>query len=102
MSGIVNEAEIKYIVNPDYVLREIVGEYMLIPTGKLSMTRNGVITISESAAYLWKKMDEGRTITELCELLLGEYEIDRETALADVKEMVDSMCEVEAVSRIFP
>lgn len=102
MSGIVNEAEIKYIANPDYVLREIVGEYMLIPTGRLSMTTNGVITISESAAYLWKKMDEEKTITELCDLLLLEYDIDRETAIADVKEMVDSMCDVAAVSRIYP
>ena len=100
MSGIVNEEQIKYIANPDYVLREIVGEYMLIPTGKLSMTKNGVITISESAAYLWKKMDEGKTLIELCELLLEEYDIDKETALADVKEMVDSMCEVETISRI--
>ena len=100
MSGTVKETEVKYIANPDYILREIVGEYMLIPTGKLSMTKNGVITISESAAYLWKKMNEGKTIIELCELLLEEYEIDRETALSDVKELVDSMCEVAAISII--
>ena len=99
MSGIVNEAKIKYIANPDYVLREIVGEYMLIPTGKLSMTNNGVITISESAAYLWKKMDEEKTVIELSELLLEEYEIDRETAMSDVKEMVDSMCEKDIVKK---
>lgn len=97
MSGIEKQAEARYLANADYVLREIVGEYMLIPTGKLSMTTNGVVTISESAAYLWKKMDEGKTISQLCELLLKEYEIDRGTALADVSEMINGMVKMDIV-----
>ena len=99
MSDSINGAEARYITNTDYVLREVVGEYMLIPTGKLSMTRNGVVTISESAAYLLKKMDVGRTISQLCDLLLEEYEVDRETALFDVQEMIDSMCQQEIVKK---
>ena len=91
MYGKTENAETKYIANKEYVLREVLGEYMLIPTGKLSMTTNGVITISESAAYLLKKMDEGKTISQLCELLLEEYEVDRETVLSDVNEMVNNM-----------
>ena len=99
MSDNINGAEARYIANTDYVLREVVGEYMLIPTGKLSMTRNGVVTISESAAYLLKKMDVGRTISQLCDLLLEEYEVDRETALFGVQEMIDSMCQQEIVKK---
>lgn len=99
MSEIYKEADAKYIVNSDYVLREIVGEYMLIPTGKLSMTSNGVVTISESAACLWKRMNEGKTVSQLCEMLLEEYDVDRETALSDVNEMVDSMCEMKILKR---
>ena len=99
MSGKESASEAKYTANTDYVLREIVGEYMLIPTGKLSMTKNGVVTISESAAYLWEKMDEGKTVSQLCDLLLEEYEVDRETALSDVNEMVDSMCQMEIIKK---
>ena len=101
MSDKINNTEDRYIANTDYVLREVVGEYMLIPTGKLSMTRNGVVTISESAAYLLKKMNVGRTISQLCDLLLEEYEVDRETALLDVQEMIDSMCQQEIVKKEF-
>lgn len=97
MSGNESQAEIKYITNSDYVLREIVGEYMLIPTGKLSLTTNRVITISESAAYLWGKMDGGKTVSQLCDLLLEEYDVDRETALLDVTEMMDCMCQAGMV-----
>ena len=100
MSGNENQAEVKYIANSDYVLREIAGEFMLIPTGKLSMTTNGVVTVTESAAYLWKKMDDGKTISQLCELLLEEYDVDKETALYDVEEVVNSMCEMEIIKTI--
>lgn len=100
MSGKENQAEIKYIANSDYVLREIAGEFMLIPTGKLSMTTNGVVTISESAAYLWKKMEEGKTLSQLCELVLKEYDVDRETALTDTKELINSMCGMEMIKII--
>lgn len=99
MSDKANAADTKYIANADYVLREIVGEYMLIPTGKLSMTSNGVVTISESAAYLWKQMDEEKSIAQLCDILLKEYDVDRETALLDVAEMVDSMCMMDIIKK---
>lgn len=91
MSGKENRGEVRYVTNSDYVLREIVGEFMLIPTGKLSMMTNRVITISESAAYLWRKMDGEKTVAQLCDLLLEEYDVDRETALSDVNEMVEDM-----------
>lgn len=90
----------KYATNPDYILREIVGEYMLIPTGQLSMTSSGVITISESAAYLWRNMKEGKTIPQLCELLLNEYEVDEETAQRDISEMIDSMTELNIIKKL--
>ena len=98
MSEIENRVEAKYITNSDYVLREIVGEYMLIPTGKLSMTTNRVFTISESAAYLWGKIDGGKTVSQLCDLLLEEYDVDIETALSDVNEMIDGMYQAGALS----
>ena len=94
-----NIAEARYIPDSDYVLREVVGEFLLIPTGKLSMTTNRVITISESAAYLWSQMGEGKTEQELCDLLRQEYDVDRETALADVREMVNDMCEKEIMTK---
>lgn len=100
MSGKENQSEVKYFANSDYVLREIAGEYMLIPTGKLSMTTNGVVTISESAAYLWKKMEEGKTLSQLCELVLEEYDVDKDTALTDVKELIRNMCGLEIIRTI--
>ena len=102
MSEPVAEREIKYIANKDYVLREIMGEYMLIPTGELSMKYKDVMTVSESVAYLWQKLEEEKTALQLCELLLQEYDVDRETALSDINEMLDSMIKLEMLIALYP
>jgi Coenzyme PQQ synthesis protein D (PqqD) len=55
--------------------------------GVLHVGLDGVtFELSESAGLIWRRMDGRRTVAELAELLAQEYEIDRETALADVTE----------------
>lgn len=94
------EAEVMYITNSDYVLREVVGELLLIPVGKQMMYSNEVITVSEVAAYLWSNMRKGKTETQLCELLCKEYEVDVKTARTDIREMLESMCRKKLVYKI--
>lgn len=92
----INVNQKKYKANSDYILREIAGEYMLIPTGSLSMTANGMVTISESAAFLWRNLTDGKTSAELVELMLKEYEADEETVRKDIDELTESMCSIGA------
>ena len=46
--------------------------------------------MNESAAYLWKNIQEKGDFTEetLVKLLLDEYETDEATASADVKQLI--------------
>ena len=91
-----NNNQKKYKANQDYILREIAGDYMLIPTGNLSMTTNGMVTISESAAFLWRNLTEEKTAPELVGLMLKEYEADEETVRKDIDELIESMCSIKA------
>jgi hypothetical protein len=50
------------------------------------------MTLSESGALLWKKLEGGAEVDELVEAIVGEYEIDETTANADVNEFV---CEID-------
>ena len=43
--------------NKEYVLREIAGEPLLIPTGMASQKLNGMIRLTETAAFIWKQVD---------------------------------------------
>lgn len=78
----------------EVVLREIAGESLLIPVGQTALKIHGMITLSESGLLLWKRLQTECTEDELVEALLTEYQVDRETAVADVKAFIRQMQEV--------
>ncbi|WP_295585007.1 PqqD family protein [uncultured Oscillibacter sp.] len=77
----------------EMVLREIAGEYLLIPTGETALKIHGMVTLSESGLLLWKKLQSECTEDSLVEALLAEYEVDPATARADVCAFLEKMDE---------
>ena len=83
----------------DIMLREIAGEYLLIPVGPMAMKVHGMIGLTESGMLLWKKLQEDCTEAELIDSLLSEYEVDRETAAQDVRAFLEKMDQVGILER---
>ena len=42
----------------EFILREVADEYILIPTGKTTETFNGIISLSETAAFIYEHLEE--------------------------------------------
>lgn len=78
----------------DVILREIAGEHLLIPVGQAALQIHGMINLSESGLLLWNKLQRDCTEQELVDVILAEYDVDRETAAADVRAFVANMMEV--------
>ena len=47
--------------NTDFMLRDIAGEVILVPTGAATQQFNGMITLNEVAAFIWKNLDESKS-----------------------------------------
>lgn len=73
------------------ILRSVAGEYMLMPVGDTVLQYNGIFVLTESAQLLWKAITEGKEKDELADVLMQEYEIDKDTAAADVNEFLDNL-----------
>lgn len=69
--------------NKEYILREIAGESVLVPTGSASQKLNGMIRLTESAAFIWKQVDTAADLEEIIAKVQDEYEVDEETARRD-------------------
>lgn len=75
-------------LNENLTLRKVAGEYMIVNPFSETMDMTQILTLNETAAWLWqqatgKEFDEDYLVNLLCE----EYDVDRETAVADVHEM---------------
>lgn len=64
----------RYQVNSDFLLREVVGEYLLIPTGNSTDSINGMISLNETFQFIWKQFQNPHTIYEVVLIALEEYE----------------------------
>ena len=82
-------------VNGEYVLREIAGEAVLIPTGKRALEFNGIIALNPISADIWKWLQSGKNREEIAAQILEEYEVSEEVALADLDEFLAKLQELD-------
>lgn len=81
-------------INPDFTIQKVGSAYVAVPVGEASKTFRCMLQLNQTAAFLWEKMSaRDCTEEELVDALLGEYEIDRATAAADVHRIVELLAE---------
>lgn len=74
-----------------FELRNVCGEHIIISHGIENIDFTEILTLNESAAYIWNKVI-GTDFTEedVVRVLLEEYDVTEEEAREDVKELLAS------------
>ena len=78
-------------INKEFILREIAGDYVIIPTGQTVLEFNGLITVNEVGVSLWNMLQEEVTEDDLVAGILNEYEVEEEVAREDIREFIDTL-----------
>lgn len=72
-----------------FVIREIAGETIAIPSGEAARELSGLISLNESGAFLFELLRSEQTEDSLTAALLENFDIDPVTAAQDVSEFLD-------------
>ena len=78
-------------VDKEFVLREIAGDYIIIPTGKTVLEFNGLITVNDVGVDIWNMLQEEVTFEDLVQGILAEYDVEEEVAREDIQEFLDTL-----------
>ena len=80
-------------------LRNVCGEFVIVAEGLENIDFSKIISMNESAAYLWQKVEESEsfTVADLVNYLLEEYEVDAVTAEADASNVVKQWLDAEII-----
>lgn len=82
-------------IKEGFVLRTICGQSVIQGEGTPNVNFSKLVSLNESAAYLFKAVGkEEFTAERLADLLMEEYEVDRERALADAEALCASWKEI--------
>lgn len=86
-------------LNEGFVLKRMAGESVLMPTGTNIAKFNGTVLLNEVSAFVVGTLAAGPcSLEDLADLLLKEYDVDRETALQDLKELTGKLAEMGVIS----
>lgn len=84
-------------IKDNFLLKEIAGNYVVVPVGNELIDLNCMITLNESGAFLWRSLSEDTSRDGLVENMLKEYDVDKDTALADIDEFLQSVRKIGAL-----
>ena len=73
-----------------FVMRKVAGETVVLPTGD-DLDLNMMITLNDTGAFLWQKLQEDTDQAGLVSALLEEYDVDAETAGKAVAAFVEKL-----------
>ena len=60
--------------NPDFILRNIAGDNILVPCGHSAKAFNALINLNDTAAFIWKELDSSKDTNDLVQKVIGANE----------------------------
>lgn len=80
-------------INKEFVLREIAGDYIAVPTGKTALDFNGLVTLNEVGVSIWNMLQSDVTLEDIVQGILNEYDVEEEVAREDAQDFIDTLYE---------
>lgn len=76
-------------IKDGFMLREIAGQWVVVPLGSRVVEFNNIMTLSETGAILWKLLEQGADEEEMISAILAEYDADEAAVRNDVHAFLD-------------
>jgi hypothetical protein len=81
-------------IKQGFLLREVAGSWIVVPLGQRVVEFNGLMSLSESGAFLWKRLEEEvQNEQELVSSITEEYDVDESVAREDIRAFLTSITE---------
>ena len=74
---------------PGFLIREIAGETVAIPSGQAAHHLSGLVVINGCGRFLFDLLQSEQTEDSLLNAMTDTYDVDEVTALVDIREFLD-------------
>ena len=78
-------------IKENFLLRQVADTWVVMPFGQDMLDFNGMLTLNETGALLWQKLQEGADLEGLVAALTAEYNVSAEIARADAEEFCQKL-----------
>ena len=85
------------MIKEGFVLREMPGMNLVMPTGTNVKKFKGAIMLNDTGALIFSELKSGKTIEETAKVLTQEYDVTLEKATSDIEKTIASLKEAGVV-----
>ena len=78
-----------------FILKNIADTYVVVPLGTNTVSFRSIVSLNESGAFLWSQLETEKTEEELLAAMLKEYDVDEQTARADIASFIEKLKNAE-------
>ena len=85
--------------NENFVFRKIEDETILVPIKDNVGDMGSLYNLNELAAFVWEQLNGKRSLQDIKNRLLEEYDVPAEEAGNDLSEYIAQLKEIDAITR---
>ena len=78
-------------IKSGFLLREIAGTHIVVPIGERVIDFKGMMMLNDLGEFIWEELQNDRTFDDILDSILESYEVDTDTARADLEEFLVRM-----------
>jgi hypothetical protein len=91
---------VRYERNPEFVLRKVVDEFVLVPVRQDAVGMDCIYTLDALGAFIWDRLDGHATLANIQASIVAEYEVSPQVVAADLLEFVQALQSAGALRRV--
>lgn len=78
-------------IREGFVLKQVADATIVVPSGAASLDFNGMITLNDTGAFLWKLLEKDTDEEAMLAEMLKEYDVDEQKASAGIRKFVERL-----------
>ncbi len=82
-----------------FMLREVLDQTIIVPTGRLVFDYNCLITLNQTGRWLWDHLDQFDSAEALSDEMAIQFNVDRAVAQKDAEEFLFELLRLGIVER---
>ena len=86
-------------IKEGFVLRNVVDEFIIMPTGDNIAKFEGAVVLNEVSAFIFKQLENPVSREDLLAAILNEYDVDEATAAADLDALLEKFAEMGVLEK---
>lgn len=78
-------------IKDGFILKNVVGEWLVMPTGENVKKFEGAIILNDVSAYIWKALERPVSKTDLLQDIIAEYSVEMQEARDDLDAFLERL-----------